>query len=106
MSETRKYRKFSAQQKTERHLRRNAVAYLALFVALSGTSYAAAKLPANSVGTTQLNNGAVTSAKINDLTLRASDFATGSSGRDPSVPPARKVLPARLVYSVPAPRRA
>jgi len=60
-----------------RHLRRNAVAYLALFIALSGTSYAAAKLPANSVGTTQLKNGAVTSAKIKDRSLRASDFAAG-----------------------------
>ena len=37
-----------------RHLRRNAVAYLALFVALRGTSYAAIRLPASSVGTEQL----------------------------------------------------
>ncbi len=33
------------------HLKSNAVAYLALFVALSGTSYAASRLPAGSVGT-------------------------------------------------------
>jgi hypothetical protein len=41
-----------------RHLRRNLVAYLALFVALSSTSYAAssALLPANSVGTKQVIN--------------------------------------------------
>ena len=40
------------------HLRRHGVAYLALFVALSGTSYAAVatRLPANSVGTAQVIN--------------------------------------------------
>jgi hypothetical protein len=43
---------------------------IALFVALGGTSYAAiATLPANSVGTTQLKNGAVTRAKINKTTI-------------------------------------
>lgn len=39
-------------------------AYGALFVALGGTSYAATQLPAHSVGTQQLRNGAVTQAKI------------------------------------------
>jgi hypothetical protein len=37
----------------------NVVATLALFVALGGSSYAAFVLPANSVGTQQLRNGAV-----------------------------------------------
>ena len=46
------------------HARSNLVAYVALFVALGGTSYAALSLPAGSVGTTQLRNGAVTSNKI------------------------------------------
>jgi hypothetical protein len=46
------------------HVRTNAVAYLALFVALGGTSYAALSVPANSVGTKQLRNGAVTSRKL------------------------------------------
>ena len=41
------------------HLRGNAVAYLALFVALGGTSYAVA-VPANSVGTRQIRNHAIT----------------------------------------------
>jgi hypothetical protein len=40
------------------------VAVLALFVALSGTAYAAATLAKNSVGTAQLKNGAVTLTKI------------------------------------------
>jgi hypothetical protein len=46
------------------HVRHNAVAYLALFVALGGTSYAAFSLPANSVGTQQLRRGAVTNTKL------------------------------------------
>jgi hypothetical protein len=41
------------------------ISLIALFVALGGTTYAAAtSLPANSVGTTQLKNWAVTSPKI------------------------------------------
>lgn len=46
------------------HLRSNAIAYVALFVALSGTSYAAIKLPRGSVGTRQLRNGAVKTKKV------------------------------------------
>jgi hypothetical protein len=50
----------------ERFLRRNAIALLALFVALGGTSVAASSvlLPRNSVGTAQLRNGAVTKRKL------------------------------------------
>ena len=39
------------------------ISLIALFVALGGTTYAATSLPANSVGTRQLKNGAVTSKK-------------------------------------------
>ena len=46
------------------HIRSNAVGYIALFVALGGTSYAAIAIPAGSVGTRQLRNGAVTSSKL------------------------------------------
>lgn len=46
------------------HFRSNAIAYLALFVALGGTSYAAISIPHNSVGTRQLRNGAVTASKL------------------------------------------
>jgi hypothetical protein len=36
----------------------NAIAIVALFVALGGTSYAAFSIPANSVGTKQIRKGA------------------------------------------------
>jgi hypothetical protein len=48
----------------DRHLRSPVVSWLALFVALGGTGYAAARLPANSVGTKQLRKGAVTGVKV------------------------------------------
>lgn len=69
------------------HLRSNGIAYIALFVALSGTAYAAS-LPSNSVGTRQLKqnavttakvrNDAVTSVKVKDSSLLARDFRPGS----------------------------
>ena len=46
------------------HIRGNAIAYLALFVALGGTGYAAVNLPANSVGNRQIRNGAITPVKL------------------------------------------
>lgn len=46
------------------HLKGNAVAYLALFVALGGTGYAAIRLPAGSVGNRQLKNHSVTPVKL------------------------------------------
>jgi hypothetical protein len=52
-------------------------AVLALIIATGGTSYAAIKLPANSVGTKQLKANSVVSSKIKDGTLKAKDFAVG-----------------------------
>ena len=46
------------------HLRSNVVAYLALFVALGGTSYAAISLPAGSVGNRQLKNHSISPIKF------------------------------------------
>lgn len=59
------------------HLRRNAVAYLALSVALGGTSYAAVKLPKNSVGASQIKTNAVTSSEVKNGSLLAKDFKAG-----------------------------
>lgn len=46
------------------HIRINAIGYVALFVAMGGTSYAAIAIPAGSVSTRQLHNGAVTGSKL------------------------------------------
>ena len=46
------------------HVRNNAIAWVALFVALTGTAFAAGALQKNSVGTKQLKKNAVTAAKI------------------------------------------
>ena len=45
------------------------VACIALLIALAGTSYAAIRLPANSVGTKQLKKRAVILAKVRDHSL-------------------------------------
>jgi hypothetical protein len=58
-----------------------AVALIALFVALSGVSYAAATLPRDSVGTAQIKRSAVTSAKVKDGSLLARDFKAGQLPR-------------------------
>lgn len=67
------------------HVRRNAVAYLALFVALGGTA-TAATLARNSVGNAQLKSNAVTSAKVKNGSLRAVDFRSGDLPRGATGP--------------------
>jgi len=57
------------------------ISVMALFVALGGASYAAIKLPANSVGSAQIKKNAVTSAKVKDRSLLATDFRTGQLPR-------------------------
>jgi len=54
------------------HLRGNAVAYLALFIALGGTSYAAINLPAGSVGARQIKNHSITPIKFDPTKIGAS----------------------------------
>jgi hypothetical protein len=62
------------------------LAFVALLVALAGTSYAAVQLPANSVGTKQLKKNAVISKKVKNRSLKAVDFATGQLPRGPQGP--------------------
>jgi hypothetical protein len=57
------------------------VALVALFVALSGTSYAAMKLPRNSVGTAQLKNRAVTGKKVRADSLTGKQIKESSLGK-------------------------
>jgi len=63
-------------------VRQNAVALIALFVALGGTAYAAG-YPANIIGTLQLKNGSVTSAKISNDTIRGIDVVESSLAKVP-----------------------
>jgi hypothetical protein len=53
------------------------ISCIALFVALSGTSYAVSKLPKNSVGTAQLKKNSVVSSKVKNGSLLAADFKSG-----------------------------
>jgi len=62
------------------------VACLALAVALGGSGYAAIVLPANSVGTKQLQNGAVVAAKVKPHSLLATSFKAGQVPAGPAGP--------------------
>ena len=53
------------------------IACAALAVALGGTGYAAVMLPANSVGTKQLKQGAIVAAKVKPHSLLAENFKDG-----------------------------
>ena len=63
-----------------RHLRKNAVAYLALFVALGGTSFAAATVITgkdvknSSLSGADVTNGSLTGKDVKNKSLSASDF--------------------------------
>lgn len=62
------------------------VACLALGISLGGTAYAAGVLPANSVGTRELKNGAVVAAKVKDHSLVAKNFRRGQIPAGPPGP--------------------
>ena len=79
----------------------NIVASLALFVALGGVSYAAATLPKDSVGPTQLRADAVRTGKIDDGAVTSREAVSGgprtdrargcrADGDDPPVPGERQ----------------
>jgi hypothetical protein len=59
------------------------MATIAAFLALGGVGYAAATLPANSVGAKQLRQGAVTGAKVKDGSLGGADIDASSLGTVP-----------------------
>lgn len=67
------------QSRLVKHVRSNIIAYLALFVALGGTAYAAEK-----IGTKDIKDGAVRSKQIGDNRVRSKDIkdGTGVKSRD------------------------
>jgi hypothetical protein len=60
----------------------NVVATLALFVALGGASYAAIKIPKNSVGTKHIKKGAITTDKIRNGAIGSGKIKNGSLTED------------------------
>jgi hypothetical protein len=60
------------------HLRGNAVAYVALFTALGGTSYAAVRLAPGSVTSRAIANGAVTHSKLAVHSIGPANFKPGA----------------------------
>jgi hypothetical protein len=84
------------------HLRRNAVAYLALLVALgTGSAYAAGSIPNGSVTAAKLHTNAVTSTKIKNGTIKSKDIKKPtyvqstnlSLGTPPAVPDVVSLAP-------------
>jgi hypothetical protein len=65
----------------------NVMATVAVFIALGGASYAAFKLPKNSVGSKQLKAGAVTPAKLNKASRSTMTGPTGATGPQGPVGP-------------------
>jgi hypothetical protein len=63
------------------------ISCIALVFALAGTGYATVlQVPRNSVGTPQLKNAAVTSAKVKNRSLLRVDFAAGQLPAGPAGP--------------------
>jgi len=56
----------------------NVCSSLALFLALGGTSYAAFKLPRDSVGARELRSGSVASSELRDGSIGARDLSAGA----------------------------
>lgn len=62
----------------------NVMATIAVFIALGGASYAAIKLPKNSVGAKQLKKNAVTPTKLSKASRQALQGPAGPSGAGPA----------------------
>src|ERR1700741_2268162 len=56
----------------------NVMATIAVFIALGGSSYAAFKLPKNSVGAREIRSGAVASNEIKNGSVRTEDLGVST----------------------------
>ncbi len=81
------------------------VACLALGLALGGTSYAAIKLPKNSVGAKQLKKNAVTSPKIKSNAVTGADVKESSLAKVPAAVAADTAALATTATTATRPRR-
>jgi hypothetical protein len=78
----------------QRHLTyANVMATLGVFLALGGVSYAALKLPKNSVGSKQIKKNAISSSKVKNGALKKDDFATGQLPAGAAGAPGAQGLP-------------
>jgi hypothetical protein len=59
-------------QRLFNHVRNNLVGWVALFVALGGTGYAAVSIPRNSVGAAQIRNRSIAPVKFNPSSIGGS----------------------------------
>jgi hypothetical protein len=64
------------------HLHRHAVGYVALFVAIGGTGYAATSLPRGSVGARQIKNHSITPSKFSQRFITGNVRAWAVVGSD------------------------
>lgn len=81
----------------------NVIATVAVFIALGGASYAAFKLPKNSVGTKQIKNNAITAAKIKSGAVSGAKIDLASLGQVPSAANAAHAASADSAGALPAP---
>jgi hypothetical protein len=81
----------------------NVVSCLALFVALSGSAYAAAQLKKNSVGSKQIKANAVTTAKIKKGAVTGAKIELSSLGTVPSAAVANSLPAAEPAHIVGTP---
>src|SRR6476469_2474770 len=65
------------------HFRSNVIGYVCLAWLMTGTAVAATHLPAGSVGTRQLRQGAVTAAKVTRNTLTGAQIRESALGTVP-----------------------
>jgi hypothetical protein len=80
----------------------NVMATVAVFIALGGASYAAFKLPKNSVGTKQLKKNSVATAKIKDGAVTGAKINLSTLGTVPSAASAVNAGNANTVGGQPA----
>jgi hypothetical protein len=78
------------------HVRQHLIAYVALFFALTGSSFAAvqAALPKNSVGTRQLRKNAVTAPKIKNGAVTGAKIRLSTLGKVPAATTATRAATA------------